>query len=93
MLHTIMSSYHDGMVRVQVQFTEEQIAALRDAAASEGCSIAEVARRGADLYLSRLDPREKEKRKRRALRPVGKFASTSTDVSSNHDQYLAEDFR
>jgi hypothetical protein len=80
------------MVRTQVQLTEQQINALRQASTATGRSIADLIRQGVDQYLSshgRVDP---EERIRRALRVAGRFSSGASDVSSKHDKYLADAF-
>jgi len=83
-----MMRYDDGMmVRMQIQFTEEQAAALRAEAARRGCSISSLVRErvgsgAAAPRVSRAD----------ALRRVGPFRSGLPDVGLNHDDYLAEDY-
>jgi hypothetical protein len=78
------------MVRTQVQLTDSQIKALRQASAATGKSIAELIRQGVDQYLAGRNEPTREERIERAIRAAGKFASGSTDVSVNHDKYLAE---
>ena len=78
------------MVRMQVQFTEAQAATLRELAAKERLSVAEVVRRAVDRQIaSRLEPPEAELR-RRALEVVGKYDSGLGDLAEQHDDYLAE---
>ena len=80
------------MVRAQVQFTEEQAEALRQLSAESGKSIAEIVRLGVELYLDAQTRPSRRERVERALRFAGKYSSGLTDVSVNHDRYLAEDF-
>ncbi len=80
------------MIRMQVQLTEEQLEGLRAMASAEGVSVAELIRRGADMVLAGRGSVSREERVRRALSIAGKFRSGETDISVNHDKYLAEDF-
>jgi Arc/MetJ-type ribon-helix-helix transcriptional regulator len=80
------------MVRTQIQLTEAQARALRDAAARQGRSMAELVRDGVELVLG-TGTVSREERKRRALAASGKFHSGLKDIARNHDRYLAEDFR
>jgi hypothetical protein len=77
------------MIRTQVQLTEDQLKALRHASAETGQSIAELIRQGVDQYLAGRNGPSQEERIERAIRAAGKFASGLTDVSVNHDKYLA----
>ena len=76
------------MVRKMIQLSEAQAQKLRQRAKMEGISMSELVRRGLDIVLE-TRPRSEEVR-RRALRAVGFFSSGDTDVSENHDKYLAE---
>lgn len=67
--------------------------ALRRLAQEEGRSIADLVREGVDIYLRSQHGPSREERVRRALHVVGKFASGCSDVSAEHDRYLAEAFR
>jgi hypothetical protein len=78
------------MVRTQIQLTDQQAASLKERANAEGVSLAELVRRGVELYLRNSPQVSDEERRRRALAIVGRFASGQTDVSENHDKYLAE---
>jgi metal-responsive CopG/Arc/MetJ family transcriptional regulator len=84
--------YHDGMVRTQVQLTEEQAARLKAKAREEGTSLAELVRRAVDRLLLEEENGGYEERMRRALLAVGRFASGARDVSEAHDRYLEEGF-
>lgn len=85
--------YHDDMVRTQVQLTETQMKALRHLAAATGRSIADLVRRGVELYLGAEQRASREEQVARALRVAGKFSSGAKDGSANHDRYLAEAFK
>lgn len=84
--------YHDGMIRVQVQFTEQQAEALRQRAASERRSVAAVVRDAVDRFLSAPREPDREELLRRARAAFGSFRSGLPDLAENHDDYLAEDF-
>ena len=78
------------MIRTQVQFTEEQIAALRARAAREEVSVAEVVRRSVEAWVAgEASPAE---RKRRAREVLGQFRSGRGDVARHHDDHLTEAF-
>ena len=78
------------MVRTQIQLTDQQAQMLHDLARSEDVSIAELIRRSINSYFRIGKQPDLEERKRRSLATVGKYSSGQHDVSSNHDQYLAE---
>jgi hypothetical protein len=63
--------------------------ALRQLSAEQGRSVAELVRSGVDQMLKETS---REIRVKRLLSAVGKYNSGLTDVSRNHDKYLAEDF-
>ena len=80
------------MVRVQIQFTEEQAEALRRQASAQHRSVAAVVRDAVDRSLAaRRDP-DRAELLRRARSVFGKFNSGLPDLAENHDHYLAEDF-
>jgi hypothetical protein len=79
--------YHDGMVRLQVQLTEEQVAALREMSGQTGVSLAALVR---EAVSSALERRSGDDRWERAFGVVGAFDSGSSDVSERHDRALAE---
>jgi hypothetical protein len=77
------------MIRTQIQLTEEQARALKDLAAQRGVSMAELIRQATEHLLEENSKREK---RRRALEAIGRFPGPS-DLSTNHDRYLAQDYR
>ncbi len=81
------------MVRTQIQLTEAQAKALKDAAARQGRSMAELVRDGVEVLLRTQAGPSREELKRRAIAALGRFRSGKSDVSSDHDRYLAEAFR
>jgi len=84
--------YHAIMVRIQAQLTEDQALRLKELAAAEGVSVAELLRRGADVVLAQGASDGPGERKRRALEVVGRFRDTSDDVAERHDEHLDEGY-
>ena len=80
------------MVRMQIQFTEEQARTLRQRAASNGQSVAAVVRDAVDRSLAERREPDREELLRRARAAFGSFSSGLPDLAENHDHYLAEDF-
>ncbi len=81
-----------GMVRTQIQLTEEQARALKELAAIEHRSMADLIRQSVDTLLRSRARRGREERKRQALAAVGRFRSGVSDLAANHDRYLGEAF-
>lgn len=80
------------MVRTQVQFTKEQIEALRAQAAREEVSVSEIVRRAVDAWVRGAAGPSEEELRRRARTAAGRFASGRGDVAAKHDEHLAEAF-
>jgi hypothetical protein len=80
------------MIRTQVQLTDAQLEALRQASAATGRSVADLIREGVDQYLAGRGEPGRQERIERAINVAGKFSSGRNDVSSNHDRHLAEAF-
>ncbi len=80
------------MVRIQIQLTEHQVTTLKELAAAEGRSMAELIRRSVDVFLRSKAHRSREDKKCRALDAVGRFRSEVADLSIHHDRYLSEAF-
>ena len=78
------------MVRTQVQLTEEQANLLKKIASERHISIAELVRRSVDIFIHSRPYIDMEERRRRALAAAGCFHSGVSDLSTNHDKYLAE---
>lgn len=78
------------MVRTQIQITERQYEALKVKAAKEGLSLAAIIRQGLDMVLSETLEVDRQNRIAEALSVAGQFSSGLSDLSSNHDRYLAE---
>jgi hypothetical protein len=77
------------MIRMQVQLTEAQAAALRELSRRTGVSVAALVR---DAVDSSLEQRSGSGRWDRALAAVGAFESGSADVSEHHDREVADAF-
>lgn len=78
------------MVRTQIQLTENQAAALKRRAASQGISMAEVIRRSLDRTIAEEDPMQDPEARRRALAAIGCIRTGPPDLAENHDAYLLE---
>jgi len=81
------------MVRTQVQLTEEQIVKLKEIASKRGISVSELVRQAIESTIRSELEISYEERCREALEVMGRFSSGKSDVSINHDKYLAEAYR
>src|SRR5438067_285473 len=81
MLYEIVSMDAEkrGMIRTQVQLTDDQARALKALSARTGLSIAELIRRGLVPVLEN-GLRGDEQRRRRAAAVIGRFHSGRTDI-------------
>ena len=80
------------MIRTQIQLSEKQARALKDLAVRRNVSVAELIRQAVVEQLRAAGTIDPEERKRRALAAAGRFHSGLTDLSTEHDRYLAEAF-
>jgi Ribbon-helix-helix protein, copG family len=79
------------MVRTQIQLTEQESEALKEAARRSGVSVAELIRQSVDRFLEQTTTRAPAGVGRlAALQVVGRFNSGLTDVSARFDDYLDE---
>jgi len=81
------------MVRIQIQLTEDQAKSLKKLSAQMNISMAEIIRQGIDAYLRNYGMTNQEERRQRAIKAAGQFHSGKTDLSENHDEYLADVYR
>ena len=81
------------MIRTQVQLTEEQARALKSLATARQVSVAELIRQGVDTLIQSSGAIDAAERRRRAIAAAGRFHSGASDISANHDEYLAEAFQ
>jgi Arc/MetJ family transcription regulator len=82
-----MFRYHVGMIRTQVQLSEEQLARLQRKTAIRRVSVAALVR---DAVEQSLHDDDMDRRHEQALTVVGRFHSGSSDVITHHDRYLSE---
>jgi predicted DNA-binding protein len=78
------------MIRTQIRLTDEQAWRLKALAAERSTSVAELIRQGVDDLLQRAAGPDMEEIRRRAIAVAGRFRSGRSDISTNHDEYLAE---
>ena len=79
------------MIRTQVQLPEEVYHQLKRKAFEAHISFSEMVRRMITQVLN--PPHRSSGAVRKAKSIVGMMASGHSDISKNHDQYLAENFR
>jgi len=77
------------MIRTQIQLTEEQSKLLRKIAARKNKSVAELIRMSVDEMIQKERRPGMEELRLRAINAAGKISGPS-DLSKNHDDYLAE---
>lgn len=78
------------MIRMQIQFTEDQARALKRAAAGRGVSIAALTREAVDRALLENGVSTSAEGQAKVLEVMSRFRSDRTDVAENHDLYLEE---
>ncbi len=78
------------MIRTQIQLTEEQHRALKELADSRQVSVARLIRESVAQYLNTSETMEMDGLRQYAISIAGKYHSGKTDISINHDEYLAE---
>jgi len=78
------------MVRMQVQLTEAQVAALKNLSLRRGVSIAGLIRQGTDLVIGTPEAPDPRSRRDRAVTALGCFESGRQDLAEHHDTYFAE---
>lgn len=77
------------MIRTQIQLTEEQFRKLKKMAVKKNKSMAALIRMSVDSILQKEGIAGEDQIRLRAIQAAGKL-SGSADLSSNHDEYLAE---
>ncbi|MBS1824480.1 MAG: CopG family transcriptional regulator [Acidobacteria bacterium] len=78
------------MIRTQIQITKEQAAVLRAMSVERRRPVAELIRMSIDSFLQREAGISSDRKRARAKSAAGRFASSQSDVSAEHDRYLAE---
>lgn len=81
------------MIRTQVQLTEEQARTLKTLAVERGSSVAELIRQSVDNFILQSTGVSADERRRRAIAAIGRYDSGRSDISTKHDEYLAEAYR
>jgi hypothetical protein len=76
-------------VRINLELTKRQLAGIQKLSAATGESTDALISTGIDNLLAARGVTAEERTKR-AIRAAGSFASGRSDVSANHDRYLAE---
>jgi hypothetical protein len=78
------------VIRVQIQFTEQELAALRREAAQRHTSVSAVVREAVEERMAHpLTRRSREELLQRSLAAMGRFSSGTGDVAARHDEYFA----
>ena len=75
------------MQRVQVQFTEDEVQALRARASRSRRPMAAIVRDAVDAWMAADD---RHARRDRALAAIGGCRSGLGDLADHHDRYLDE---
>ncbi len=78
------------VLRTQIQLTDEQARVLREMAAREGRSMADLIREGVEAIMRRRRRPDRTELRRRALEIVGQFDSGLPDIAERHDEYFVE---
>ncbi len=78
------------MVRMQIQLEEAHYHLLKELAARQRTSVAELIRQAVDRFLETSGIITQEERRRRASAIIGMFRSGKSDISVRHDEYLDE---
>jgi Ribbon-helix-helix protein, copG family len=78
------------MLRNQIRLTEEQSLALKSLAAERRTSVAELIRQAVEDLLRQSPTLSRAEMKQRALAAAGRFRSGVKDLSTRHDDYLAD---
>jgi len=83
------------MIRTQILLTEEQHKLLKSISREKSISMAETIRECVTYYGANIADwvvASEEEKYNMALKAAGRFKSGIKDLSSNHDEYLEEDF-
>jgi hypothetical protein len=89
-MDAIIMTEESVVVRMQIQFTEQEVAALRRAAAQRHLSISAVVREAVDDSISASAKPSRDELVKRSLEAMGRFHSGTGDVSARHDEYFAD---
>jgi len=78
------------MIRTQIQLTETQVSKIKKVAMDQRISVAEVIRRAVENMVQSNAKMSIPERAKRAIEIAGKFRSGKKNISTKHDEYLAE---
>ena len=81
------------MVRTQIQLTETQAEGLKELAAAEGRSMADLVRTSVDALLESSGRVSRSELRARALTVVGRHRGGPRDLATRHDRYLEKSAR
>ncbi|HUG05653.1 MAG TPA: CopG family transcriptional regulator [Candidatus Limnocylindria bacterium] len=80
------------LTRKQIQFTPQQARALRHEASRRGVSESALVREFVTRALALTSASPTPRQRQRLLRAIGRYRSGLSDLSVEHDRYLAEAF-
>ncbi|MBI3361892.1 MAG: ribbon-helix-helix protein, CopG family [Chloroflexi bacterium] len=80
-------------MRTQIQLSQEQAKRLKALATARKMSVPELIRQNLDRLIPASSALSSEERRRRAIAVAGRFRSGQSDLSINHDKYLAEAYQ
>jgi hypothetical protein len=78
------------MVRTLIQLREPQAAYLKEQAAAQDISVAELVRKSIDAMMKSPTVASREEIKRRALAAAGTVHSGGKNLAARHDEIFAE---
>ena len=78
------------MIRTQIQITEEQANRLKQMAAAQGRSIADLIREAVDRLTGDDEAAARGERMKGVAKAFGKFRSGRRDLADGHDAHFAE---
>ncbi|MCS7283679.1 MAG: ribbon-helix-helix domain-containing protein [Anaerolineae bacterium] len=78
------------MIRTQIRLEEAQYRALKELAAHQRVSVAELIRRAVKTWLETSAEVPERERRQRAIAAAGRFRSGLGDLAAKHDEYLAQ---
>lgn len=82
-----------AMIRTQIQLTEAQAQTLKALAVTRQSSVAELIRQSVDHLIRQSGTIDVAERRRRAIAAAGRFHSGQSNISTEHDHYLAEAYQ
>lgn len=86
-----MSAGRCSLVRMQIQFTQQEAETLREEASRRKISVSALVREAVDERLAAGSSRPtRDELVRRSLAAVGRFHSGTGDISARHDEYFAD---